>query len=309
MTQAKATGASKIGLHTTSNNSPSIMDFVRQAQPAVVVAVGQFSWLNDVKAASPKTITVGRLPEGDQTMSGDPVVKAHDFVNANLSLYRANPQVEYWLGWNEPVIKTVQQMQWYAAFEAERAIAMATVGLKVAIGNFSTGTPEANQFEAFLPAVAAIKTTQGILALHEYSAPSMTTGTGDAIPGVATLSSSGSLTLRYRYWYEHYLRPMDLVVPLIVTEAGLDGGVMVGGTQSGNGWRDILTTTNGVSISLDDAWKSYASQLSWYDDELRRDPYVLGFAVFNVGDLSSKWKSFDVTDHLPQLAEIAKAKN
>lgn len=52
----------------------------------------------------------------------------------------------------------------------------------------------------------------------------------------------------------------------------------------------------------------YANQLSWYDDELRRDPHVLGFAVFNAGDSSGDWASFDVTSILSRLAELVNGK-
>jgi len=54
---------------------------------------------------------------------------------------------------------------------------------------------------------------------------------------------------------------------------------------------------------------AYIAQLSWYDDQLRRDPYVLGFAVFNVGTLDGRWRSFDVTDILPQLGGLVSSKD
>ena len=38
------------------------------------------------------------------------------------------------------------------------------------------------------------------------------------------------------------------------------------------------------------------------------DPQVLGFAIFNVGDSDGMWKSFDVTDILPRLAELIGSK-
>jgi hypothetical protein len=292
---------SKLGIHVTKNNSPNIMEFVRRAQPAVVVAVGDLGWLSEVKAVSPKTVTVGRLVEGDQSFTGDPVERAREFVAANLGVYRANPGVDYWLGWNEPAISNVEEMRWYAAFEAARAAAMAEEGLKVAVGNFATGTPEADQFEAFLPALAAAKAYGGIFALHEYSAPTLRDGVGAGIPGMEGKGDYGALTLRYRYWYEHYLLPQKLAVPLVVTEMGIDGGVLPSSMGLG-GWRDFARVS-GLAAPEED----YIAQLSWYDDELRRDPYVLGCAVFNAGD-DGRWKSFDITELLPQLADVANSK-
>jgi hypothetical protein len=306
LTRADPAGRSKLGIHVTRNSSPQIMDFMRKASPAVVVAVGDLGWLADVKAASPKTITVGRLQEGDQTIGGDAVKRAQDFVAANAATYLANPGVDYWLGWNEPTISNPQQMEWFGIFEAERIAQMARLGLRVAVGNFATGTPEADAFKAFLPALSVAKKFGGILALHEYSAPTLRDGVGAGIRDLDANDSQGALTLRYRYWYDYYLRPNDLVLPLIVTEAGIDGGVLKDNKANAQGWRDFARVSSGASLA--EASSDYRSQLSWYDDELRRDPYVLGFAVFNAGD-SDRWKSFDVTDILPQLADLVGSKH
>jgi hypothetical protein len=310
--RTQPSGRSKLGLHVAVNNDPAIMEFIRAAKPAVVVAVGGLTWMKDVKAASPKTITVGRLIEGDQSFVGDPAVRAQAFVQSHAAEYLDNTGVDYWLGWNEPAVDYPWQMAWYAAFEAERTVAMASLGLHVAIGNFAVGNPEANEFTAFLPAIAAARQYGGILALHEYSAPTLSTGVGMGIPGMEADEDSGALTLRYRYWYEHYLRPNDLVVPLIITEAGIDGGVLRENDANLLGWRDFYSDTpesDEVRLaSQEEAQTDYVGQLSWYDDQLRRDPYVLGFAIFNAGDLSGRWSSFDVTSILPQLANLVNSK-
>lgn len=309
LTQPEPSGPSKIGIHVTRNGSPAIMEFVKTAQPAVVVAVGDLGWLAEVKKASPDTLTLGRLIEGDQSFDGDPQERAREFVQANLPIYAGNVGVDYWLGWNEPVIDELEQMEWYAAFEAERIIAMAEHGLQAAVGNFSVGTPEANEFEGFLPALKVAKDYGAILAVHEYSAPTLFDGVGAAIPGFQGGDGFGALTLRYRYWYEHIMRPHDLVVPLVVTEAGIDGGVLRLGSASPLGWRDFALGERVPEIVVVDRQDSYLEQLSWYDDQLRRDPYVLGFAIFNVGDDDGEWESFDITSLLPQLAGLAQTKN
>ncbi len=295
-------GPSKVGLHVTSNSSPAIMDFVRQSRPAVVMSVGGLGWLADVKAESPGTITVARLLETDQAMEGDPIERAAAFVDGHRATYETNPQVDYWLGWNEPSINSSAEMAWYAAFEAERARLMAEFGLRVAIGNFSVGVPEPGEFAPFMEAVAAAKEYGGVLALHEYSAPTMRDGVGAGVPGLQLNDQYGALTLRYRIWYDHYLRARDLVIPLIITEAGIDGGVLLPQGITMSGWRDAL------GPSGDAAAGEYVEQLSWYDDELRRDPYVLGFAVFNAGDPDGDWAAFDVTAILPDLAGMSAGK-
>lgn len=64
-----------------------------------------------------------------------------------------------------------------------------------------------------------------------------------------------------------------------------------------------------VADTAASADEEYLQQLSWYDDELRRDSYVLGFAVFNVGGSSGQWASFDVTNILPQMADLISDKS
>lgn len=308
LTLAAPSGASKLGIHVTRNNSPRIMAFVEAAQPAVVVGVGDLGWLSDVKRVSPSTITLGRLPENSQEMLGDPREAARAFVNSHAGVYLANPGVDYWMGWNEPGIAQPWQMAWYAAFEVERTEAMAELGLKVAVGNFSTGTPEPDRFGEFLPALRAAKEHGGILALHEYSAPSMRDGIEAGIPGIENKEGRGALTLRYRYWYDHYLQANDLVLPLAITEAGIDGGVLRPQGLRLGGWRDFTSVDNLPKEMAAQTLDDYLDQLSWYDDEVRRDPYVLGFAVFNVGDKEGQWASFDLTDELSELAEVAVSK-
>jgi hypothetical protein len=292
-------GRSKLGLHVTRNSAPEIMAFVEDAQPAVLVGVGDLGWLADAKAASPGTMTLGRFEETGQVYVGNPLQRAEEFVVAHAARYLANPQVDYWLGWNEPAVATTWQMTWYATFEAERARLMADLGLKVAVGNFSTGTPEAAQFAAFVPAIEAAKTYGGVLALHEYSAPTMMDGAGMAIPGHEAEAEGGTLTLRYRYWYEHYLAPSDLIVPLVITEAGVDGGVLRGQDPAVGGWRDFGDEFPQQTLA------SYVDQVSWYDDQLRRDPYVVGFALFNAGDADGHWATFDVTSDLDAFVTMA----
>lgn len=300
-------GPSKMGIHVTRNSTPDIMEFVRTARPAVVVGLGDVGWLTEAKRISPETITIGRYAEPNQNIEGDPVARAREFVASHLERYLLNPGVDYWLGWNEPVIQTREQMAWYAAFEAERVVAMAEHGLKAAIGNFSVGTPEAEVFGEFLPAIRTAMQHGGVLSLHEYGAPTMRDGVGAAIPGADLVDGAGALTLRYRYWYNHFLQPNGLVIPLVITEAGIDGGVLAQANEDGDGWRGFVQTAV-PDESLSRAAASYLEQLSWYDDELRRDPYVLGFAVFNVGDPDGPWSSFDMTDLLPQMTDLVLSK-
>jgi hypothetical protein len=294
-----APGPSKLGLHVIQNNSPWIMEFISRVRPAVVKAVGDVGWLKEVKKVSPETVTIGRLMATHQNMSGDPAVAAQAFVAEQLTRYQLNPGVDYWEGWNEPDPK--DQMAWYAAFEAERVRLLAAHGLRAAIGSFSTGVPEFDEFVAFLPAVQAAKQHGGILSLHEYGAPTMDYLVGTPLPGWPPYPDRGVLALRYRWWYEELLKPRDLVIPLVVTEAGIDGMLMSGQRPGpdGMGWTEFSDYWSQIGIG---GWsEGYLRQLSWYDAELRRDDYVIGFTIFTAGAVDG-WLTYEINAILPELA-------
>ncbi len=297
---------SKLGLHVVQNNSPMIMEFVRRTHPAVIKAVGDVGWLSVVKAESPSTVTVGRLMATHQDIGGDPVQAARNFVGEQLTRYLLNRGVDYWEGWNEP--DPNQDMNWYAAFEAERVRQLANYGLKAAVGGFSVGVPEYDEFFLFLPAIEAAWLYGGILSLHEYGAPTMDYLVGDPLPDRPAYPDRGPLMLRYRWWYEDILIPRGTIVPLVISEAGIDGILMPGERPGppGLGWRDFVQYWEG--LGLGSGVQAYLNQLAWYDFEVQKDPYVIGFTIFTAGGGNS-WRSYDVNEILPELtAYVAQTK-
>jgi hypothetical protein len=296
---AKGARGSKLGIHVQWNNSPDIMDFIRRTQPAVVKAVGDLGFLAEVKAVSPSTVTIGRLPHNSQTMEDDPVEAARAYVAQNLGHYRGHPWVDYWEGYNEPGIGG--RMDWYAAFEAERVRVMAKYGLRTAIGGFATGGPEWEELVEFLPAIEAAYEHGGILTLHEYDAPTMDRSVGAGISGRPGRPDRGALALRYRWWYEDFLKPRGLVIPLVISEAGIDGGLRNRPGPPGLGWWEFTEYWSSQGLG-DNGTQTYINQLAWYDAEVRKDSYVVGFTVFTAGVISDDWKSFDITPILPELA-------
>ena len=291
---------SKIGLHVQWNNSPDIMEYIRRYKPRVVKSVGDFGFFDELKQESPQTIIVARI-EDRISLEGDPAAAAQAFVNKHLDSYRANPLVDYWEGLNEPDV--ADRMDWYAQFEAERVRAMAAHGFRCAIGSFSTGVPEWDGMRQFLPAISVGKQHGAVLSLHEYDAPTMERSVGAGLPGHPNHPDRGALTLRYRWWYQDHLIPNGLVIPLIITEAGVDGLVTNRPGPKAHGWYDFHTywRDNGLG---DDPVVTYMQQLSWYDSELRKDSYVLGCTVFTVGPMNEDWRSYDVTPVLKDLAAL-----
>ena len=298
---------SKLGIHVQWNNSPEIMEFVRRMRPAVIKAIDDLGFLAEVKQVSPTTVTVARLEEtanGPSRMEGDPLQAARAYVAANLETYRQNPSVDYWEGWNEPVVRG--RVEWFAAFEAERVRVMATHGLRAAVGAFSTGVPEWDEFAFLLPAIEAAQQHEGILTLHEYDAPTLDRSAGAGLPGHPNYPDRGALALRYRWWYEDYLIPRGLVIPLVISEVGVDG--LVGGQPGpkGRGWQDFAGFWIAQGLGRDGI-DAYLAQLSWYDDELQKDEYVLGCAIFTAGAMSDDWRSYDITGILRHIATFVVA--
>jgi hypothetical protein len=297
---------SKMGLHVIQNNSPQIMEFVRRTHPAVMKAVGDVGWLAEVKAESPSTVTVGRLMATSQDIAGDPAQAARDFVGEQLPDYLLNRGEDYWEGWNEPDPNL--DMNWYAAFEAERVRQLANYGLKAAVGGFSAGVPEYDEFFPFLPAIEAAWLYGGILSLHEYGAPTMDYLVGSPLPGRPAYADRGPLMLRYRWWYEDVLIPRGTIIPLVISEAGIDGIIMSGERPGppGLGWRDFVHYWG--DLGLGGGVEAYLNQLAWYDFELQTDRYVIGFTVFTAGG-GSRWRSYEVNGILPELtAYVAQTK-
>ncbi|MEK7786491.1 MAG: LysM peptidoglycan-binding domain-containing protein, partial [Chloroflexota bacterium] len=241
-TRAPASGPTKLGLHVTLN-SGGALDYVAAVKPSVMKGVDDIGYLKDVKALSPNTITVGRYVVKQENIGGgDPAQRAIDFVNEWLPKYQAAPWVDYWEGWNEV---TYPNYEWYAVFEAARACEMQKYGLKAAIGGFSTGTPEPWQFEAFVPAVEAGIRCGAILTTHEYGAPTMYLWWGQGLPesyghpAVPAYLDRGPLAGRYRFLYRDILLPRGLNIPLVISEAGIDGGAGAGqrpGYSDAQGW-------------------------------------------------------------------------
>lgn len=294
-------GPSKLGLHVNRPNNPAIMEFVRAAQPAVMKGVGDLGFLAVVKEESPRTIVIGRIPIEHQAYGGNPEEAARDLVADQLFYYQANPFIDYWEGWNEPD-PNMDNMEWYARFEAERVREMARYGFKSAIGGFPAGVPEMDEFALFVPAVAAAKEHGGIMTLHEGSAPTIDFLYGEPLPGYPAYPDRGAMAFRYRWYYREILEPLGLAIPLVISELGIDGVIGNRPGPSGLGWQDFQSYWVQEGRWGSTGIEAFINQMAWYDDRVREDPYVIGFAIFTAGG-SVRWESYDVDPILPQLTD------
>lgn len=294
--------ASKLSLHVLRNNDPDIMEFVRRAHPRVIKAVDDVGWLAEVKAASSATVTIGRFTgeqNADWPETLDPAQAAELYIAQFLEQYRLNPAVDYWEGWSDYQSDSETRWRWYAAFEAARVCQMRELGLRAAVGGFSASAPDADDVEWFMPALEAAHKCGGLFTLHEYNAPTLACG----------VNTGQTTTLRYRRWYDDYLKPAGLGdVPLVISELGIRGPSTRCGDPGnlGLGWKSYSGWWVSQGLGAD-GLQAYLAMLTWYDSEIRADAYVLGAAIFTAGAQGAEagWQTFDVHDLLNPLTHYA----
>src|SRR3989338_8165663 len=92
------------------------------------------------------------------------------------------------------------------------------------------------------------------------------------------IASHTDTALRYRQFYEFFSsNAPDLIdMPLILTEAGV--------AESGDPYRGYRTSGKTAS---------YQQWLMWFDSEIKKDSYVVGAALFQMGD-SAQWDTFNM---------------
>lgn len=290
----------KLGLFI-SRNDPLLFDLLRTGNVALVKTLEfDSNFVAEIKRVSPTTLVVARytpLPNPNFD-AWDPIAAAHQFVDILLPIAtepRRLASIDAWEAYNEPTPINAGQMAALAAFEAERTRLLAANGVHSCVGNFSTGLPPLELWPSFFLALQAVQDTNGYLGLHEYSAPYLWFGSGthQIQPG-ADEGDTGWLTLRYRKVYRQYLEPAGLVVPLLITELGVDGQVGNRPGPPGLGWRDFGSFWRGEGKVSSTEEGYYVEQLAWYDAELAKDDYVLGAAIYALV-AQEGWLSFEIT--------------
>jgi hypothetical protein len=311
---------SKLGPHVIAGR-PELEEFIQRGTRLVkLVSNHPGDWLQH----NPDVLIIGRwydpLTAGEQWRAGiDPKKAASDYVRTQERHYKEMPEILYWEGHNEPSFGAPQDaeardgMRWYAGFEVERVKILADMGLRAVIGNFSTGYPEVENdnrlWEEFLPALEAAHEHKGYLGLHEYSGPFMWSGWGPWSEQESCgygKSDEGWLTLRYRKVHREILQPRALgTLPIVITECGLDSvGVWCPPKYSGpwqllqERWLEWDGSTDPIDYwrgEERDPQRYYAEQLIWYDQELQKDPYLVGATIFTLGNFGSPWDKYEIS--------------
>lgn len=278
-------GGSKLGLHSVFGPRQNLDVFLaRCAQadtPVVVVkCVDDFEPAFKAKALSQKTLTVGRVngvalnkhefmdmqawePPDFAPPAGTSYTTAAEAAEQYYArvkpIWDLNPVIDVW--------ETFNEFSWHWDWQADfylRLMDLAEAdGYRLGLWSSSAGNPPEEFYPYIARTCARAKAHGGhILCLHEYN-----------FDGLLKDAPRG-LVLRYRQLYR-YLQQADAVIPLVISEAGENGG---GGFT-------------GVDVFMDD--------FAWYDARLSRDDYVIGCAMWTLGD----WSGADFQAALPALAD------
>jgi hypothetical protein len=278
-------GFGLLGAHVSSTVHGLPETIAAWKTPLVVLLDFSDVW-HDVKAESPHTTFVGRLFQETQPDFNDPDLDPHQAArdhNERIMPWaeRMGETCSFWQGVNEPILNSQEAAERYAEFDAERARRLYEHGFRVTVGSFSVGNPDLALWNHYLPALEAARQYGGMLALHQYAWP--------------TLDHQWPwLLLRHRKVYDGEpahgwagLPDHLKTVPLAITECGLDGLLEPG--HPPRGWQVIYG----------DEPDEYLRQLAWCDQELRKDPYVIGAAIYCLATPDALWKSYDIW---PELA-------
>jgi hypothetical protein len=130
-------------------------------------------------------------------------------------------------------------------------------------------------WELLLPALEYAS----FIFLHGYNAPRLDSGNP-----IFTL-------LRHRLSWQ--VIPDQYKRPIMLTEFGIDGGVLGPRDPATCGWQNFT----------DEA--SYRWQLGWGLAEVLKDPYVVGLHMYHVGSHDAKWEKFGVQE-CPTIAELVR---
>ncbi len=279
---------SKLSIHQLTSYSPGAAQII-QAHPRVLKVMGiatgpPLAAVHDYKASTPDGVVVLREYTGNQYLvTDDAAASALHFWNTVLAppLNLLSPEdralIDYVEGPNEgdstPTWGSPEDTAWYNGFWMTLAPLIANAGFKPCAFSISVGNPPGSlgdmlaSINRITPALRLVKSLGGAWSYHAYT-----------IPYTTDVDTELWFSLRYRRYYDYFATAHpDLVdMPLILTEGGVDGHPGPGGA----GWQNA-----------GDA-ETYKNWLTWFDQRMREDDYVLGVTLFQCG--SPGWPSYEI---------------
>jgi hypothetical protein len=238
---------------------------------------------------------LGMVRKGYDEKKDDPVACAQEHWDKDVKpvLSALTDEQRKWIdyvecGPNMWGFESVESAQWMARYWSCLGSLIHGAGFRPVVATIGVGgpigTPEEIEaaIRAYIPLLREAKQWNAAWAYHAYS-----------IPYTTDPAIEWSYSIRYRRFYDIFRReaPDLMDFPILLSEAGCDQE----GNPDKSGWAARGTA------------EDYQRWLTWFDDQIKRDPYVVGACLFKIGDLGG-WKSFDLEPMVPWLVEHLRGK-
>jgi hypothetical protein len=292
---AQSVSSSKLSAHLINAYTTGASNIIAghpQVLKILDLGPGMLSAMRAYKAGTPGGKVTLRIYTGTSyPLTADAAVSATNFwtsvLQPPLNNLSASDRalIDYLEGPNEgdstPTWQSLQAAQWFSTFWQNLSPLIAAAGFKPCVGSIAVGNPPGTPAQiqsyiaALVPALRQAKNLGGAWSYHAY------TLNYDTDTGVEYYYS-----LRYRQFYSQFASqyPDLAAMPLILSEGGVDQS----GTPSTSGWQARGTAAD------------YERWLNWFDHQLSLDNYVLGCALFEIGNPTG-WSSFDLEPIAPWL--------
>lgn len=268
------------GLHVNAW-TPATDWMLRRARPALVKSLDWSpDWARAIRDYDIRVFILRKWADDDSSFVPSPRGAAErlwrrfaaDFGHMQAALMNTTATVYLETPWNECHQETPDELSRLAEANARFVELGHAAGWKVLAGNFSVCWPKVEHVAAFAPAVAV---ADG-LSVHEYWMPDR------LYPGDWTAKSAAL----YAALPTGCPRP-----PVFITECGIDN---VDRSRPLNQY----------------GWRSYGRPAAQYVAELdqfaaSQPPIVAGMALFNCGEIGTRWKTFEVAESEPVAAWLA----
>lgn len=252
-----------------------------------------FEALRAYKRRVPGGLAIVRFWEGTEglkyPLESNPVTAAQDFFNRVVQpgINRLGGNINYFDYLQTPnEFETTPEwwgetkIRWNGAFWRKLTELNINAGIKTCIGGIPVGNVQATELNFMIGDLKAMKQLGAAFCYHGYT-----------FNYSKDVNHEIQLSLRYRQFYNYFRdnAPELASMPLILSE----GGVAENGDSTA-GYQKYGHSTQ------------YESWLEWFDSELRKDDYVKGVTLFQIGN-NSDWNAFNLEPISNWLADYIRS--